>query len=216
MMSRKVGAVVLVLVASVAVAAGAVWGVQEAARLDDGEIRAFLDGIHGKRGMMNVPRVDGEFLHDFIVERGYKRGLEIGTSNGYSAIWMGMALRKTGGKLVTLEIDKRRASLARENFARVKLGEVIELREGDALAIIPGLSVPFDFVFIDAWKPDYIRYFRMVFPKVRVGGAIFAHNVLSHGSEMRDFLETIEEHPDLETRIERRSRAGISVSVKRR
>ncbi|MCH6554870.1 MAG: methyltransferase, partial [Acidobacteria bacterium] len=80
MMSRKVGAVVLVLVASVAVAAGAVWGVQEAARLDDGEIRAFLDGIHGKRGMMNVPRVDGEFLHDFIVERGYKRGLEIGTS----------------------------------------------------------------------------------------------------------------------------------------
>ncbi len=216
MMRRKVGAVVLVLVASVAVAAGAVWGVQEAARLDDGEIRAFLDGIHGKRGMMNVPRVDGEFLHDFIVERGYKRGLEIGTSNGYSAIWMGMALRKTGGKLVTLEIDERRASLARKNFARVKLGEVIELREGDALEIVPELSGPFDFVFIDAWKPDYIRYFRMVFPKVRVGGAIFAHNVLSHGSEMQDFLELIEKHPGLETWIERRSRAGISVSVKGR
>ena len=216
MVKQKVGAVVFVLVASVAVAAGAVWGVQEAGRVDDGEIRAFLDGIHGKRGMMNVPRVDGEFLHDFIVERGYKRGLEIGTSNGYSAIWMGMALRKTGGKLVTLEIDKRRASLARKNFARVKLGEVIELREGDALEIIPGLSGPFDFVFIDAWKPDYIRYFRMVFPKVRVGGAILAHNVLSHGSEMRDFLEVIQDHPGLATRIDRRSRAGISVSVKGR
>ncbi len=211
MVKWKVGAVVLLLVTSVAV-----WGVQEAARLDDGEIRAFLDGIHGKRGMMNVPRVDGEFLHDFIVERGYRRGLEIGTSNGYSAIWMGMALRKTGGKLVTLEIDKHRASLARENFARVNLEEVIELREGDALVIIPELSGPFDFVFIDAWKPDYIRYFRMVFPKVRVGGAIFAHNVLSHGSEMRDFLEVIENHPALETRIDRRSRAGISVSVKGR
>ncbi len=216
MMRRKVGAVVLVLVASVAVAAGAVWGVQEAARLDDGEIRAFLDGIHGKRGMMNVPRVDGEFLHDFIVERGYKRGLEIGTSNGYSAIWMGMALRKTGGKLVTLEIDKRRASLARENFRRVGFEEVIELREGDALEIIPGLSGPFDFVFIDAWKPDYIRYFEMIYPKVRADGAIFAHNVLSHGGEMEDFLEEIEKHPDLETWIERRSRAGISVSVKGR
>ncbi len=216
---RKVGAVVLVLVASVAVAAaaaGVLWGVQEAGRLSDGEVRAFLDGIHGKRGMMNVPRVDGEFLHDFIVERGYKRGLEIGTSNGYSAIWMGMALRKTGGKLVTLEIDKRRASLARKIFARVKFGEIIELREGDALEIIPELSGPFDFVFIDAWKPDYIRYFRMVFPKVRAGGAIFAHNVLSHGSEMRDFLEAVENHPDLETRIDRRSRAGISVSVKGR
>ncbi len=150
------------LVASVAVAAGAVWGVQDVGRLGDGEIRAFLDEIHGKRGMMNVPRVDGEFLHDFIVERGYKRVLEIGTSNGYSAIWMGMALRKTGGKLVTLEIDKRRASLARKNFARVKLGEVIELREGDALEIILGLSGPFDFVFIDAWKPDYVRYVEMI------------------------------------------------------
>ncbi len=96
MVKRKVGAGVFVLVVSVAgwgAAAGAGWGVQEAGRLDDGEIRAFLDGIHGKRGMMNVPRVDGEFLYDFIVERGYKRGLEIGTSNGYSAIWMGMALR---------------------------------------------------------------------------------------------------------------------------
>ena len=211
MVKRKVGAVVFLLVTSVAV-----WGVQEAARLDDGEIRAYLDGIHGKRGMMNVPRVDGEFLHDFIIERGFQRGLEIGTSNGYSAIWMGMALRKTGGKLVTLEIDKRRASLARENFRRVGFEDVIELREGDALEIIPGLSGPFDFVFIDAWKPDYIRYFRMVFPKVRVGGAIFAHNVLSHGSEVREFLEEIEKHPDLETWIERRSSAGISVSVKGR
>jgi predicted O-methyltransferase YrrM len=215
MMRWKVGAGVFVLVASVAVAAGAVWAFQSEGRLGDGEVRAFLDGIHGKRGMMNVPRVDGEFLHDFIIERGYKRGLEIGTSNGYSAIWMGMALRKTGGKLVTLEIDKRRASLARKNFARVGFAELIELREGDALEIIPGLSGPFDFVFIDAWKPDYIRYFRMVFSKVRAGGAIFAHNVLSHGSEMREFLEAIEEHPDLETWIERRSRAGISVSVKR-
>ena len=98
MVRWKVVAAVALLVAVAAL--GAVWGAQSVARLSDGEIRAILDGIHGKRGMMNVPRVDGEFLHDFIVERGYRRGLEIGTSNGYSAIWMGMALRKTGGKLV--------------------------------------------------------------------------------------------------------------------
>src|SRR3990172_1431164 len=128
-------------------------------------------------------------LHDFFRERGYKRGLEVGTSNGYSAIWIGMAFRKTGGKLVTLEIDKRRASLARENFAHVKLEQVIELREGDALEIIPQLEGPFDFVFIDAWKPDYIRYFLLLYPKVRPGGAILAHNVLSHGKEMQDFLK---------------------------
>jgi predicted O-methyltransferase YrrM len=209
-MKRKVCAAVFLFAASVVCCTG-----QAQNGLDDGEIRAYLDEIHGQRGMMNVPRVDGEFLHDFIVERGYTQGLEIGTSNGYSATWMGMALRKTGGKLVTLEIDKRRASLARENFARVKLEDVIELREGDALEIVPQLAGPFDFVFIDAWKRDYIRYFEMLFPRVRPGGAILGHNVLSHGSDMQDFLEVIQNHPDLDTRIDRRSRAGISVSIKR-
>lgn len=193
----------------------ALWAAQTDTQLSDRAIRAYLDQIHGQRGMMNVPRADGEFLHDFIVKRGYKKGLEVGTSNGYSAIWMGMGLRKMGGRLITLEVDQRRASLARENFAHVKLGEVIELREGDALEIIPQLKGPFDFVFIDAWKPDYIRYFRLLYPKIRPGGAILAHNVLSHGKDMQDFLEVIENHSDLETRIERRSQAGISVSIKR-
>ena len=193
----------------------ALWAAQTDTQLSDRAIRAYLDQIHGQRGMMNVPRADGEFLHDFIVKRGYKKGLEVGTSNGYSAIWMGLGLRKMGGRLITLEVDQRRASLARENFAHVKLGEVIELREGDALEIIPQLKGPFDFVFIDAWKPDYIRYFRLLYPKIRPGGAILAHNVLSHGKDMQDFLEVIENHSDLETHIERRSQAGISVSIKR-
>jgi predicted O-methyltransferase YrrM len=85
------------------------------------------------------------------------------------------------------------------------------IRDGD----VPDLAGPFDFVFIDAGKRDYIRYFRMVFPKVRQGGAILAHNVLSHGDDMQDFLEAIENHPDLETRIDRQSSSGISVSFKR-
>jgi predicted O-methyltransferase YrrM len=209
-MAKQKVAVVLILTA-----ATALWASQTDTHLDDRAIRAYLDQIHGQRGMMNVPRADGEFLHDFIVKRGYKKGLEVGTSNGYSAIWMGMGLRKMGGRLITLEIDQRRASLARKNFAHVKLSEVIELREGDALEIIPQLKGPFDFVFIDAWKPDYIRYFRLLYPKIRPGGAILAHNVLSHGKDMQDFLEVIENHSDLETRIERRSQAGISVSIKR-
>jgi len=197
-------------------AASFLWASQAENQLDDPAIRAYLDQIHGQAGMMNVPRADGEFLHDLILERNYKRGLEVGTSNGYSAIWMGLALRKTGGNLITLEINQHRASLARENFARVKLEGVIELREGDALEIIPELEGPFDFVFIDAWKPDYIRYFRLLYPKLRTGGAILAHNVLSHDRQMQDFLDTIQNYPGLETRIERRSSAGLSVSIKRR
>lgn len=183
--------------------------------MSDDAIRAYLDRIHGRAGMMNVPRADGEFFHHFILEHNYKRGLEVGTSNGYSAIWMGMALRQTGGRLLTLEIDQRRAGLARENFRAVGLENVIELREEDALEVIPELEGPFDFVFIDAWKPDYICYFEMLYPKVRPGGAILAHNVTSHRREMREFLETIQNHPDLQTRIDRRSRSGISISIKR-
>lgn len=208
---RRMFPVALLLLAAALLGAS-----QAESQLDDRTIRAYLAQIHGQAGMMNVPRADGEFLHDFILERGYQRGLEVGTSNGYSAIWMGLALRKTGGNLITLESNRHRASLARQNFARVKLEEVIELREGDALEIIPESEGPFDFVFIDAWKPDYIRYFRLLYPKLRPGGAILAHNVLSHDRQMQDFLEAIQSHPGLETRIERRSSAGISVSIKRR
>jgi predicted O-methyltransferase YrrM len=183
--------------------------------LDDAAIRAYLDRMHGQPGMMNVPRADGEFLHDFILEHNYKNVLEIGTSNGYSALWMAMALRRTGGKLTTLEIDAGRAALARENFRKTGLTQVIELREGDALRVIPTLDGPFDLVFIDAWKEDYLRYFELTFPKLRPGGAIVAHNVVSHGRDMQDFLQAVQNHPELETRIDRRSSAGLSVSLKR-
>ena len=188
---------------------------QSAPQLDDDAIQTYLRKIHGQRGMMNVPQADGKFLHDLIVKKGYKRGLEIGTSNGYSGIWIGLAMRKTNGKLITLEINQGRASLARENFGQVKLEKYVELREGDALKLIPQIEGPFDFVFIDAWKPDYNRYFYLVFPKLSPGGVIVAHNVLSHGREMRDFLDLVQEHSELETHIERLSSAGLSVSFKR-
>jgi len=182
--------------------------------LDEATIRSEVEKIR-QPGMMNVPRADGEFLHDFVVQRGYKRVLEIGTSNGYSAVWMALALRKNGGKLITLEIDAMRANLAAENFQRLRLNDIIELRRGDALKLIPKIPGPFDLVFIDAWKPDYIRYFEMVFPKTRSSGAILAHNVLSHDAELRAYVEMVSNHPQLETRIERRSSRGIAVSIKK-
>lgn len=186
----------------------------QTAELDEATIRAEVEKIR-RPGMMNVPRVDGELLHDLVVGRGYRRGLEIGTSNGYSAVWIALGLRKTGGRLITLEIDERRADLAARNFRRLGLLPYVELRRGDALTLIPAIEGPFDFVFIDAWKEDYPKYFELVFPKVRSGGAILAHNVLSHAPELGGFLEMLQKHPRLETRIDRRSAAGISVSIKK-
>lgn len=181
---------------------------------DEAALRAAIDRIPAP-GMMNVPREDGEFLHDLIVERGYRRALEIGTSNGYSAAWMALALRKTGGRLITLEIDERRASLAAENFRRLGFDDIIELRRGDALKLLPEIEGPFDLVFIDAWKPDYIRYFELTFDKVRPGGAIIGHNVLSHRDELAAFVRLVSEHPRLDTTIDRRSSAGMTVSFKK-
>lgn len=186
----------------------------QSVQLDDATVRAEVERIR-QPGMMNVPRVDGEFLHDLVVGRGYRRGLEIGTSNGYSAVWIALALRKTGGRLITLEIDARRADLAQENFRRLGLEPYIELRRGDALKLIPTIEGPFDFVFVDAWKEDYPKYFELVFPKVISGGAIVTHNVASHDAALRDFVEMLQKHPGIETRIDRRSSAGLSVSIKK-
>jgi predicted O-methyltransferase YrrM len=165
-----------------------------------------------RHGGMNVPATDGRVLYDIILRNGYQRGLEIGTSNGYSALWLGLAFKQTGGKLITLEIEPQRAREARENFEHAGLDDIIESRISDALKEIPALEGTFDFVFIDAWKPDYLEYLKLILPKMKSGGVITAHNVTSQGSSMRDFLEEIQQNPALSTTIDRTSRAGVSIS----
>jgi predicted O-methyltransferase YrrM len=164
---------------------------------------------------MNVPASDGRLLYDLIIEKGYKRGLEIGTSNGYSTLWLGLAFRKTGGKLITIEIEPERAREARENFRKAGLAGVIDCRINDAFREIPKLSGTFDFIFIDAWKSDYIDFLNLLEPRVTAGGAITAHNVLSHSDGMQDFLEAIHTDPKLNTTIHTSSRAGVSTSFKK-
>lgn len=168
-----------------------------------------------KHGGMNVPASDGRLLYDLIIEKGYKRGLEIGTSNGYSTLWLGLGFQKTGGKLITIEIEPDRAREAPENFRKAGLDDVIDARINDAFKEIPKIQGTFDFVFIDAWKPDYIKFLSLLKPRVPMGGAITAHNVRSHHEAMRDFLNALNTDPTLDTTIDTSSRAGISVSFKK-
>jgi len=168
-----------------------------------------------QRGMMNVAPSEGEHLSKLVEKLNAKRVLEIGTSNGYSGIWLALGLRQTGGKLITMEIDKGRHSLAQVNFRTAGMDGIVDSRLTDALQELPGLEGPFDLVFIDAWKPDYIRYLQMALPKVRSGGAIAAHNVDSQAHEMGDFLEAIKTHPELRTEFVRAGPSGISVSYKK-
>lgn len=168
------------------------------------------------RGQLAVSEEDGRFLRLLVTTSGSKRALEIGAASGYSAIWIGLGLRETGGRLVTIEYDPQRAKEAQANIAKAGLSDIVQVVPGDAFAAIPGIQGQFDFVFLDAWKRDYQRFFDMVYPRMPGRGLFVAHNVLNKKSEMGDFLTTIETHPNLFTTIVAPSGEGVSVSVKRK
>ena len=131
------------------------------------------------------------------------------------AIWIGLALRETGGRLVTIEYDDGRAKELRANVQRAGLADVVEVVSGDAFAEIPKVAGTFDFVFLDAWKKDYKRFLDMVYPRLDKGGLFVAHNVVNKRSEMGDFLDAVHKNPSLWTTIVSPSGEGMSVSLKR-
>ena len=178
--------------------------------IDDEKVLPMLKYLPWTYGGMNIQAGDGRFLYDYIIEKGYTRGLEIGTSNGYSGLWIGLALKKNGGKLITIEIDPRAASEARRNFKNARLDDVIEVITGDALQEIPGVHGKFDFVFIDAYKPQYLDYLKLVRKRVKYDGSITARNISDSGMEMANFVEVITSDPGLETEMFRRHNMSIS------
>lgn len=182
----------------------------------DVRVSAFLNARARTWRDMNVSAADGQRLHDLIVEHDYTRALEIGTSTGHSAIWIAWALSKTGGKLITVEIDRGRHDEAVANFREAGLSEYIDARLADAHELVPALEGPFDFVFVDADKDWYTRYFRAVLPKLEVNGCFTAHNVGGRRiGWVGEFLDALEGTPNLETRVEGSRGGGLSVSFKR-
>jgi caffeoyl-CoA O-methyltransferase len=181
----------------------------------DAQAMRRLEWMHyNQRGMWNVDANEGAFLRDEVIKVKAKRALEIGTSNGYSAIWTALGLRTTGGHLTTLEISDFRARLATENFRAAGVDSLITLVHGNALQEIPRLQGPFEFVFIDAWKSDYIKYLDMVLPLVPPGGVIVAHNTTDLRSQMLDFIDRIKTDPQLKTTFANPGPGGFSVSIK--
>lgn len=168
-----------------------------------------------RRGMMNVPPEDGRLLRLLAESTGAKTVVEIGTSNGYSGIWLCLALRKTGGKLITHEIDEGRAALARKNFARAGVSELVELVMGDAHETVKRIEGPIDLLFLDADKEGYKDYLEKLLPKVRPGGLILAHNT-NMADRMKDYLEAVTTNPALETLFLHEAGAGMGVTLKKR
>jgi predicted O-methyltransferase YrrM len=161
------------------------------------------------RGMMNVPQEDGRILRLLTEAVGAKHVVEIGTSNGYSGIWFCLALRTTGGKLTTHDIDEGRASLARENFKRAGVDNMVTLVMGDAHETVTRIKEPIDVLFIDADKEGYPDYLKKLLPLVRPGGLILSHNIDSTG---QDYIDAITKNPSLETV----QAQGVTVTLKKR
>jgi predicted O-methyltransferase YrrM len=164
--------------------------------------------------LLAVSEEDGRFLRVMIATSGARRVLEVGGAYGYSAIWMGLGLRETGGRLTSIESDPARARIAADHVRQAGLSDIVTVVPADAFTEIPKLKGSFDFVFVDAWKRDYKRFLDMMLPRISPRGLFLAHNVVNKQSEMRDFLDAIKNDPRLLTTIVTPSGEGMSVSYK--
>jgi len=182
----------------------------------DEKVKKFLSDHTGQWYDMNVPSADGQLLYNLIIKGNYKSALEIGTSTGHSAIWMAWALSKTGGKLITIDIDESRYKKALENFKKAGVSDYIDARLANAHNLVKELKGPFDFVFSDADKEWYKNYFVDVEPKLKVGGCFTAHNISGRGRDyggQAEFLKYVRSLKNYETTINYDG-GGLSISYK--
>jgi len=201
----------------VAMVAGSISAQPAPAAGVDPAIAKLLAGIRAAdKGQLAVSEEDGRFLRVLVGATNARQVLEIGAASGYSAIWIGMGLRQTGGKLTTIEFDPVRAREAAANVQRAGLSDIVRVVPGDAFQEIPKVAGTFDLVFLDAWKPDYKKFFDIVFPRVNPGGLFLAHNVINKKNDMLDFLAAIEKHPMALNTTVSPGHEGISITYKKR
>ena len=145
----------------------------------------------------NIAPENGQFLSILIRSIHAQNVLEIGTSNGYSAIWIAKALKETGGRLITLEFDATRAAEAEAHLQEAGLDDIVDVRIGNALDEIPKCDAIFDLVFLDAEKNEYRRYLELALPNIRPGGLIVADDTVTMRDEMPDYVEFVFKTPQL-------------------
>jgi predicted O-methyltransferase YrrM len=159
----------------------------------DASRKAFIEGF--KRIGLNSTPGDAAMLRILVESSGAKSGVEVGTATGYGAILMGVGFERNGGKLITVDIDPEMVRAAEENLKKVGLDDVVTVVEGDALKVLPTLKGQFDFVYLDALKSDYLKYFQALESKLVPGAVIVADNVIRSGKQMPDFFEYIHQSP---------------------
>ncbi len=150
---------------------------------------------------LNTTPGDARFLRITVASAKCKRGIEVGTATGYGAILMGMAFERNGGELITIDIDHKMVVAAEQHIKNMGLEKTVKVIENDALKAIPELKGKFDFMFIDALKQDYFKYFKAALPLLTPEAIIIADNVIVSEKQMKDFLDFMESNPDYDMQI---------------
>lgn len=197
--------------------AGAWLHAAEASPVSEAERERFLREF--RRIGLNTTPEDAMLLRILVQARGARRGVEVGSATGYGALHMGVGFERTGGHLITIDIDAEMVRQCRENVKKAGLEKVVTVVEGDALQVLPRLEGEFDFVFIDAAKRDYLKYLRAIEPKLKPGAVVVADNVIQFARDMQDYLDHVQRGGDYETVIVRASlekNDGMAISYKKR
>jgi len=193
----------------------AVEGLPASGSAEERRILDVIEDVYRNHRYLSVPREDGRLLRILAESIGARRVVELGTSTGYSGLWLLLALNKTGGKLTTYEIDEGRHAMASANFERAGLGGHATLVLGDAHEQVTRLKGPVDLVFIDADKAGYPDYLQKLLPLVRPGGLIVAHNMASPPPDP-DYVRIVTTDPALDTVFVNMDAAGIGITLKKR
>ena len=176
---------------------------------------AVLDEMSKGKWYLNVTTREGRVLRQLTEAVGAKRVVEIGTSSGYSTIWLALGVRSTGGKVFTHEIDPEKVKIASENFKKAGVDDLITIIEGDAHETVKQHQEPIDVVFLDADKKGYIDYLNKLLPLIRPGGLILGHDMHRPMPDPR-YIEAVTKNPELDTSFIMMESFGISMTLKRR
>jgi predicted O-methyltransferase YrrM len=183
------------------------------ARLEMRDQRERAQALPGSGRIQALHPDSGRFLYVLALAKEAKRIVEVGTSHGYSTLWLAAAAKANGGRVVTCDINPDRAAAARRNFAAAGLADVIQLMEGDARDTLRSHDQWVDLLFIDSKKSYYETFFDAVYQRLIKGGIVVADNALSHQYELEDYISYVENHPNLESVMVPVGR-GLEISVK--
>lgn len=166
---------------------------------DTEEVLAELEKT--QQDFWNISRASANFLNMLIKISSAKNIVEIGTSNGYSGVWLAKAVKETGGHLTTIEYWEKRIVLAKENFKKCSVDDLITIKQGDACEVLESIDFDIDFVFLDANKSEYVKYFEIIDKKLKKGGIITADNITSHPEKVATFVEKIKSDKNYQVEI---------------